>query len=126
VLALLADSLKNAPPNLTSFTHVLAPEPRSAYDANDFNELTALLRWRGTIFPAVLGNWVMWILLGAHIGFLYTHTYHEDYKLPHLPWKLTAVPTALLTFFLVFYSGNCYTRYYAFYTKCTGMSGAVM
>ena len=33
---------------------------------------------------------------------------------------------SLLTFFLVFYSGNCYTRYYAFYSKCTGMSGAVM
>ena len=46
--------------------------------------------------------------------------------MPPLPWKLTGVPTSLLTFFLVFYSGNCYTRYYAFYTKCTGMSGAVM
>ena len=46
--------------------------------------------------------------------------------MPLLPWKLTAIPTSLLTFFLVFYSGNCYTRYYAFYSKCTGMSGAVM
>jgi hypothetical protein len=76
--------------------------------------------------PAVLCRPVMWLLLSAHIGFLYLHIYQQDVVMPHLPWKLTAVPTALLTFFLVFYSGNCYTRYYAFYSKCTGMSGAVM
>ena len=40
--------------------------------------------------------------------------YRTDIHMPELPWKLTAVPTSLLTFFLVFYSGNCYTRYYAF------------
>jgi len=97
-----------------------------SYDAGDFNELTVLLRWRGTIMPAVLCRPVMWLLLGAHITFLYLHLYRHDIIMPPLPWKLTGVPTSLLTFFLVFYSGNCYTRYYAFYSKCTGMSGAVM
>jgi len=97
-----------------------------SYDASDFNELTVLLRWRGTIMPAVLCRPVMWLLLAAHIGFFYLHMYRHDVDMPKLPWKLTAVPTSLLTFFLVFYSGNCYTRYYAFYSKCTGMSGAVM
>jgi len=97
-----------------------------SYDASDFNELTVLFRWRGTIMPAVLCRPVMWLLLSAHIGFLYLHVYRTDIEMPHLPWKLTAVPTSLLTFFLVFYSGNCYSRYYAFYSKCTGMSGTVM
>ena len=97
-----------------------------SYDASDFNELTVLLRWRGTIMPSVLCRPVMWLLLAAHMGFLYLHIYRHDVVMPPLPWKLTAVPTSLLTFFLVFYSGNCYTRYYAFYAKCTGMSGAVM
>jgi len=97
-----------------------------SYDASDFNELTVLLRWRGTIMPAVLCRPVMWLLLAAHVGFLYLHMYRADIQMPSMPWKLTGVPTSLLTFFLVFYSGNCYTRYYAFYSKCTGMSGAVM
>jgi len=97
-----------------------------SYDASDFNELTVFLRWRGTIIPAVLCRPVLWLLLAAHVGFLYLHMYKHEVIMPLLPWKLTAIPTSLLTFFLVFYSGNCYTRYYAFYSKCTGMSGAVM
>ena len=102
--------------------------------------------------PAVLCRPVMWLLLAAHVGFLYLRTprsplrrrlglsipvprpaprlrrgahfsllltrradlYRTDIEMPTLPWKLTAVPTSLLTFFLVFYSGNCYTRYYSF------------
>ena len=52
-----------------------------------------------------------------------TATAHATCKQPHLPtcsrahrppmpWKLILVPTSLLTFFLVFYSGNCFQRYY--------------
>ena len=97
-----------------------------SYDASDFNELTVLLRWRGTIMPAVLCRPVMWLLLASHVGFLYLHMYRQDIHMPAMPWKLTGVPTSLLTFFLVFYSGNCYTRYYALYAKCTGVAGAAM
>lgn len=97
-----------------------------SYDASDFNELTVLFRWRGTIMPAVLCRPVMWLLLSAHIGFLYLHIYQQDVVMPHLPWKLTAVPTALLTFFLVFYSGNCYARYFQLHAHCVGINGLVM
>ena len=97
-----------------------------SYDPGDFNELTVLLRWRGTIMPAVLCRPAMWLLMAAHITFYYLHMYRDDVQMPTLPWKLTAVPTSLLTFFLVFYSGNCYTRYYAFYNRCMGMSGSVV
>ena len=82
-----------------------------SYDPGDFNELTVLLRWRGTIMPAVLCKPVMWLLMLAHVAFLYLHMRRDDIEMPVLPWKLTAVPTSLLTFFLVFYSGNCYSRY---------------
>ncbi|KOO27009.1 hypothetical protein Ctob_002466 [Chrysochromulina tobinii] len=97
-----------------------------AYDAGDLNELTVLFRWHGTIIPKVLCRPVLWLLVASHVGFLYMHMYRDDITLPTLPWKLTAVPTALLTFFIVFYSSNCYNRYYTFYSKCTGMSAAVM
>jgi len=96
------------------------------YEPGDFNEMTVLMRWRGTIMPAVLFRPVIWILMFFHIALLYLHIQRPDVTMPVLPWKLTATPTSLLVFFLVFYSGNCYTRYYAFYSKCTGMGGCVM
>ena len=97
-----------------------------SYDPSDFNELTVLMKWRGTIMPAVLCRPAMWMLMAAHVTFYYLHMYRADVEMPTLSWKLTGVPTALLTFFLVFYSGNCFSRYYAFYTRCMGMSGAAM
>ena len=96
------------------------------YDPADFNEVTVLLRWRGTIMPAVLCRPVIWLLLLAHCTFLYLHVKRQDIEMPLLDWKIVAVPTGLLTFFLVFYSGNCFNRYYQLYGKCTGMAGAVM
>eukprot|EP00326_Haptolina_ericina_P016419 CAMPEP_0181193606 /NCGR_PEP_ID=MMETSP1096-20121128/13907_1 /TAXON_ID=156174 ORGANISM="Chrysochromulina ericina, Strain CCMP281" /NCGR_SAMPLE_ID=MMETSP1096 /ASSEMBLY_ACC=CAM_ASM_000453 /LENGTH=333 /DNA_ID=CAMNT_0023283081 /DNA_START=57 /DNA_END=1058 /DNA_ORIENTATION=- len=96
------------------------------YEPSDFNELTVLLRWRGTIMPSVLFRPVIWFLMAFHVSMLYLHIQMPDVIMPELPWKLTGTPTSLLVFFLVFYSGNCYTRYYAFYSKCTGMGGCVM
>ena len=40
------------------------------YDPNDFNELSVLYIWRGTIMPFVLGRPAIWLLLIAHIAFL--------------------------------------------------------
>merc|ERR1719269_291960 len=93
------------------------------YEPGDFNELTVLMRWRGTILPSVLVRPVIWLLMIFHTTMLYLHMMRDDIEMPTLPWKLTALPTSLLVFFLVFYSGNCFTRYYTFYSKCTGMGG---
>ena len=46
--------------------------------------------------------------------------------MPTLPWKLTIVPTTLLTFFLVFYTRDCFQRYYDLYKHCMGMTGRVI
>jgi predicted membrane chloride channel (bestrophin family) len=96
------------------------------YDPTDFNELTVLAKWRGTVLPRVLCRPIFWVLMSAHLCFYYINNYRTDITLPPLPWKLTTVPTTLLVFFLVFYSANCYTRYYALYNHCMGMSGTVM
>ena len=96
------------------------------YEPGDFNELTVLARWRGTILPAVLMKPVIWLLMLFHCGMLYLHIVKAEVEMITLPWKLTALPTSLLVFFLVFYSGNCFARYYTFYGKCTGMNGCVM
>jgi hypothetical protein len=52
--------------------------------------------------------------------------YHEEIHVPTLPWKLTIVPTTLLTFFLVFYTRDCFQRYYDLYKHCMGMTGRVI
>jgi predicted membrane chloride channel (bestrophin family) len=96
------------------------------YNAGEMNELSVLFKWRGTIMPMVLGRPVIWLLIALHCGLLYVHRRREDIELPKLPWKVVAVPQALLTFFVVFFSGSCYSRYYTLYTKCTGVAGALM
>jgi len=97
-----------------------------SYSPSDFNEVTVLLQWRGTIMPLVLLRPVIWMLVLTHVAALYVHLYRPDIEIPVLPPKALTVPNGLLTFFLVFYSGNCYSRYYDLYGKCMGMAGAVM
>jgi len=96
------------------------------YEASELNEVSVLLKWRGTIMPMVLTRPVIWILVSLHYSFLYLHLERPDIVMPKLEWKVVGVPSSLLTFFLVFYSGNCFTRYYALYGKFTGMAGAMM
>jgi len=96
------------------------------YKADEMNELSVLFKWRGTIMPMVLGRPVIWLLIALHCGLLYVHRRREDIELPKLPWPVVSVPQALLTFFVVFFSGSCYSRYYALYGKCTGLAGALM
>lgn len=97
-----------------------------AYEASELNEVSVLMRWRGTIMSMVLTRPVIWILVGIHYFFLHMHLENPNIVMPALPWALIGMPTSLLTFFLVFYSGNCFARYYALYGKCTGMAGTVM
>ena len=65
------------------------------YEPGDFNELTVLLRWRGTIMPAVLMKPVVWLLMAFHCGMLYLSLYKEV-SLPMLPWKRPAAHVPLV------------------------------
>ena len=96
-----------------------------SYTPTDINEVTVLFRWTGTIFPAVLLRPAIWILMIAHYSFFYMHM-HTDITMPVLPWKIVGLPTGLLTFFLVFYGGNCYSRFYALYKDCIATVGCAM
>jgi len=71
----------------------------------------------------VLYRPAIWLFTAVHVGFLYSHVYHhldlgslvvdED--------NATAITTALLVFFSVFFGGLCYARYFAFHDACMGM-----
>ena len=99
------------------------------YECDDFNELTAFFRWRGTVFPAVLCRPPIWGLTLIHCVFLYLHMRVEvDWGMivkGTPPDDVSKVSTTFLVFFLVYYSGQCYNRYYQMYQKCMAMAGDV-
>ena len=47
-------------------------------------------------------------------------------RLPAMDWKPVATITGLLTFFLVFYGGQSYSRFQMFYADCVGLNGMLM
>lgn len=71
----------------------------------------------------------VWVLTAIHCAFLYSHmVWGVDLgMIANTPEEvdLIEVTTPLLVFFLVFFSGNCYTRYFAFYEACMGMQKTV-
>jgi len=99
------------------------------YDCSDFNELTGFFRWRGTVLPAVLCRPIIWVLLLIHCMLLYMHM-RLDLDLGMIvksdpPDDISKVSTTFLVFFLVYYGGNCYARYYSMYNSCMGMAADV-
>ena len=99
------------------------------YDCSDFNELTGFLRWRGTVLPAVLCRPAIWVLLLIHCVLLYMRM-RLDLDLGMIvksdpPDDISKVSTTFLVFFLVYYGGNCYARYYSLYESCMGMAADV-
>lgn len=99
------------------------------YECDDFNELTAFFRWRGTVLPAVLCRAPIYALVAMHCIFLYLHMrlgvdLGMIVKGP-APDDISKVGTVFLIFFLVYYGGNCYKRYYDMYNSCMNMAGDV-
>ena len=93
----------------------------------DAERFRFILRFRHTIFPMVFSEPMFWILMVWHFFILHTQRalLDEGDSLPKLEWKASIMLSSLLTFFVVFYGGNCYSRYFTFYGSCTGMVGAL-
>lgn len=87
-----------------------------------------MFQWRGTILLLVLQRPMIWLLTAIHCGFLYVKIVeHQDFGSLWVDAdNATAVVASMLVFFSVFYGGNCYTRYFAFYAACMGMHGAIV
>ena len=93
-----------------------------------------LSRTRGTIIPLVFSKPAFWVLqfiqlcivtqdsrmLAACAEEGIQHgTYDEGCRLPPLDWSVVGLPSSLLVFFVVFYGGNCYARFYDMWAQCT-------
>jgi len=88
-----------------------------------------LTRWKGTALPYVFNQSLFWSMFSLEVALLLVDGLLIQFTgtgLPVLDWKAALVPSSLLTFFIVFYTGNCYSRYFQLWGHCVGMGGAVM
>lgn len=93
--------------------------------------LAVLTRWDGTILPLILKRPLYWLLLFVHAIFLYVDQYLRHYTsrgngIPALSWDVVALPSSLLVFFLVFYGGNCYTRFYQLWNEISELFSLIV
>lgn len=87
--------------------------------------IKSALRFRSTVIPLVILRPEFFILLGINltvtfaykVGYFVPDEYHTD-----LPLALTGVTGGLMTFFVVFYNGNVFTRYQRLYELTKGMN----
>lgn len=100
--------------------------PALLYNA-DIERQRFIGRWRHTVLPMVTKDPIFYAMLSLHIFLMVVQRelLAMDSELPPLNWKASAMVASLLTFFLVFYGGQCYTRYFQFYGSCVGLAAAL-
>jgi len=101
------------------------------YDAQELGTFRTFIRIRGTMLPMVLAAPIFWVLVVLHAVLQVLANLSSDdgsamFVLPQLSYKAVGTVTALLTFFIVFYGGQSYSRLNMFYGHCVGIAGNVM
>ena len=89
--------------------------PPLLYNA-DVEKWVFFLRFKHTVLPMVTSDPVFWGLIALHVYILrkQRELLEQGDSLPELDWKASSMLWSLLTFFVVFYGGHCYNRFYAF------------
>lgn len=93
-----------------------------AYDPDDTVRL--VFKWRGTIWPSLMCRVLFWATLITYVTFfLINHNYPKN--LPSVNRKVIAIPGALLSFMIVFFTSECYKRYSTGFNNCKRVGGAI-
>mmetsp|Transcript_51404 Transcript_51404/g.92608 ORF Transcript_51404/g.92608 Transcript_51404/m.92608 type:complete len:377 (+) Transcript_51404:120-1250(+) len=85
--------------------------------------------FRHTVIPTTLGRCDFWIFFALHITIVvlfrtgYLKAAEEKTSPEYLDWNDMKVVTAIATFFEVFYTNQCYTRYLHLYDQVKKMLG---
>mmetsp|Transcript_12800 Transcript_12800/g.33547 ORF Transcript_12800/g.33547 Transcript_12800/m.33547 type:complete len:454 (-) Transcript_12800:254-1615(-) len=88
---------------------------------------TALFTFRGTVVQTVARSYLWWCLFTIHCILVYLRETHPEYMEGWgLNWAAAQPTLSLATFFLVFYAGNCYSRFFEFHNHSVAMFGIVM
>jgi len=108
------------------------------YAAEELGTFRTLCKCRGTMVPMVGKSPIFWLLLLVHAVLLViVHLEEEEevqgvivktkrFQLPPMNYSAVGTVTALLTFFLVFYGSQSYSRLNMFFGHCVGIGGNVM
>lgn len=89
---------------------------------------TFIFRWRHTVLPMIAKDPIFWLMVVLHPCLIYYQALLETTTgtpLPSLDWKASSTIGALLTFFVIFYGGQCYGRYFEAYGSCVGLGAAL-
>jgi len=86
-----------------------------------------ITRWQHTVLPMVVQDPIFWMLQLWHLYWLLTEhaLIARGSHLPVLEWKAATMASGLLTFFVVFYGGHCYGRYFQLHQMCGGIGGSI-
>jgi len=102
------------------------PEVHGLTPYNFADPLRAILTWGGTILPLVIFRFEMIFFVALHC--LFVASYHfgfasDDYFFIGLePWKMLALTSATLSFFIVFLVSQAYSRFLQLYNATTAMN----
>lgn len=102
------------------------------YSAAELGVFRTLLKLKGTMIPLVLVSPIFWVLVVVHAIFLVLKNLRDangSLMFPNMPpidWKGVSLASGFLTFFLVFYGSQCYSRMNMFYGHCVGLGGTTM
>ena len=94
------------------------------YEA-DISIFATIFSWKGTIIPMVVTRPIFWIQLVLHLILAYID-FSDRFDLPELAWTTLTIPTSLVVFFIVFYAGQSYARFFGLYDNCIGIGGGIM
>lgn len=94
--------------------------PSQPYDPGEWL-ITSMTRFQGTALQLVVFKPTFWLLVGTHLGLYHVNT--TIYALPVFDEALMiGLPASLLIFLVVFYCGNCYTRYFELYNHVSELN----
>merc|ERR1711904_543642 len=83
-----------------------------------------LFAWRGTVWPTLLSRPLLWVCIITYTaGVIAKQGYHVD--LPVIEEKVLHVTGGLLTFFVVFFTVECYQRFRFGFEKVKQTGGAI-
>lgn len=94
------------------------------YDAQALGTFRTLMTLRGTMLPMVFSSPIFYTLVLSHVVLIAMH--EGQLPLPRLSFSAVGTVTGLLTFFIVFYGSQSYSRLNMFFGHCVGIGGAVM
>lgn len=124
-----------------------------AYTYKMIRPFSVLFSWKGTFWPLVIYRYELWLFPAIHTVFVvygafhrYRHAENEEGDAPPwendaedengvppwfgsshymLPWVTLGLLTPLMTFFLVFFLGQCYSRFNEFFDICIAIEQGV-